>query len=305
VLKSLSPVSHMFESRDCTVTCKLNFNFFSFLLLQPPYRLRHDHDTMTMTRQGWGSRRTKTRRSRRSRRLRDKVEGLGVQGAPAKFPFFLKKRLTTLTGTTLFPQHDEEGTCPSLLRCCCSQRGGHRCFLISFWTWQGGGMPLLIALLPFHDGEVWWWGGLVPSPSCFVSFLMRREGGHAPSRRVVAISTRRGGHQPSPLCSHFFFDVTRRGMLLLPFQHDGEGWCPPRCVLLSFLMWWGGAHPSSSRCCHFNTTGRAPALSVVFSFHFWHDEEGKPLLVLLLILTRGGGYCPSLPCSLIFTIKVI
>ena len=115
-------------------------------------------------------------------------------------------------------------------------------------------MPLLVALLLFH----------------FPFDATRR--GIPPPRRVLTTSTRQGGLVPSPSCSPILFDATRRGMpLLVAFlllQHDGEGTSPPRRVLLSFLTQRGGAYPSSLRSCHLNTTGRVPALPVVFSFSF-------------------------------------
>ena len=54
----------------------------------------------------------------------------------------------------------------------------------------------------------------------------------------------------------------------LLLQHDGEGTSPPRRVLLFFLMQQGGVCPSSLHSCHLNTTGRVPALPVVFFFSF-------------------------------------
>jgi len=204
MLKSPSPVSHVFESRDCTVTCKLNFNLFSFLLLHPPPTLHttprpwRDEDEGVEGRRrdgqggrgGWGTR----------------LRGWAYKVRPPNFPF-LKKKPTTMTGTTSFPQRDKEGPCPS----CC----------------------------------------------------------------VIAISTRRGGPAPSPSCSCFLFDATRRGMplvvALLPFQHDGVGTGPPCCVLLSFLTRRGGQAPPCV-VAHFDATGRV---------------------------------LPSLSWSLIFTIKVI
>jgi len=162
-----------------------------------------------------------------------------------------------------FPQRDKEGHVPSSSRCCCSTMG------------RAPALPVMFSF-PF--------------------------GWYAPPCRVVAISPWQAGHRPFPLCSPFIFDAMRRGMallvVLLPFQHDEEGRRPPHRVLVSFFMWRGGACPSSSRCCHFNTTGWAPALPVVFSFHFWRNEEGKPLLMLLLISTQQGGYCP--PCCVLW-----
>jgi len=150
-------------------------------------------------------------------------------------------------------------------------------------------MPLLVALLPFqHNRE-----GTGPPHCVLVSFLTRRGGacpsssccchfnmmGRAPASPLcshfIAISTRRGGPAPSPSCSHFLFDTTRRGMplvvALLPFQHDGVGTGPPHRVLLSFLTRQGGQAPPRV-VAHFDATGRV---------------------------------LPSLPCSLIFTSKVI
>ena len=55
-------------------------------------------------------------------------------------------------------------------------------------------------------------------------------------------------------------------VMLLPFQHDGEGATLPVVFSFPFLMRQRGACPSSSCCCHFNTTGRVLALPIIFSF---------------------------------------
>ena len=92
-------------------------------------------------------------------------------------------------------------------------------------------------------------------------------------------------------CTTFFYENER--------EHDGEGTSPPRHVLVSFLTRRGGIYPSSSRSCHFNTMGRAPALPVVFKFPFWCDKEGGayPLLVMFFLFQRDEeGRAPSSLC---------
>ena len=132
------------------------------------------------------------------------MRGWAYKVRPSKFPF-LKKKLTTLTGTTSFPQCDEEGTCPFSSCCCCSMTG------------RAGTLPVVFSFPFGRDKE-----GHTPSSSCCCHFKMGR---------VSAL----------PILFCFLFDVTRRrGMpllvVLLPFQHDGEGTGPPCRVLVSFLM---------------------------------------------------------------------
>ena len=89
-----------------------------------------------------------------------------------------------------------------------------------------------------------------------------------------------------PLSCRCYFDTMRRGTPLLvvssfPFWH-GKG-VHPRRVVISILMWQGGAYPSwSYRPCHFDTASGV--------------HPPRRVRVLLSISTRPEGIHPSWPC---------
>ena len=122
----------------------------------------------------------------------------------------------------------------------------------------------------------------------FRSHNNRTRRGTCPSSSRCCISTQRGGAVPSPSCPRSYFHGTKKGMcpsssrcistrrggavpprrILIPISMGRGGACaPPRPVVFSFRQQLHeGACPSSSRCCHFDATGRAGTLPVVFSF---------------------------------------
>ena len=109
-------------------------------------------------------------------------------------------------------------------------------------TQQGGACPLLVVLLLFYEGDaspscrvaiLTKQGGYCPCPLCSHFLFWHDEEGYSPSCRVLATSTRWGGLVPFLSCSHILFDTMRRGIPLLI----------PHCVLVSFLMQWGGECP--------------------------------------------------------------
>ena len=80
-------------------------------------------------------------------------------------------------------------------------------------------------------------------------YLFKKKADYSDRYNVVP-TTRRGGACPLLV-------------MLLPFQHDGEGTCPPLCSPFIFDT-TRRASPSSC-CCSFRRDGEGTALPVVFS----------------------------------------